>query len=115
MKILSNERYEELLNSAGDLKSLETSNKKLKRELSDLEYKIEQNEKSHELESKERLYDKQREIDALESELDTKKAECDILNKAFENMGFDVKDMKEILGKLVDGIISKNEIKLINK
>lgn len=39
--------------------------------------------------------------------------EVEILTKAFENMGFDVKDMKDILNKLVDGIISKNEIKLI--
>lgn len=37
----------------------------------------------------------------------------EILEKAFENMGFDVKDMKEILNKLVDGLIAKNEIKLV--
>ena len=41
------------------------------------------------------------------------KKEVSILNKAFENMGFDVKDMKEILNKLVDGLIAKNEIKLV--
>jgi hypothetical protein len=41
------------------------------------------------------------------------KKEVAILNKAFENMGFDVKDMKEILNKLVDGLIAKNEIKLV--
>ena len=28
-------------------------------------------------------------------------------------MGFDVKDMKDILNKLVDGIVSKNEINVI--
>lgn len=39
--------------------------------------------------------------------------EVEILKKAFENMGFDVKDMKDILNKLVDGIVSKNEIKLV--
>lgn len=39
--------------------------------------------------------------------------EVSILTKAFENMGFDVKDMKEILNKLVDGIVSKNEINVI--
>lgn len=39
--------------------------------------------------------------------------EVEILTKAFENMGFDVKDMKEILNKLVDGIVSKNEINVI--
>ena len=36
-----------------------------------------------------------------------------ILEAAFKNMGFDVKDMKEILGKLVDGVVSKNKINLI--
>lgn len=36
-----------------------------------------------------------------------------ILEKAFENMGFDVKDMKDILNKLVDGIVSKNEVNVI--
>jgi len=41
------------------------------------------------------------------------KKEVEILEKAFENMGFDVKDMKEILNKLVDGLIAKNEIKLV--
>lgn len=39
--------------------------------------------------------------------------EVEILKKAFENMGFDVKDMKEILNKLVDGVVAKNEIKLV--
>lgn len=41
------------------------------------------------------------------------KKEVEILEKAFENMGFDVKDMKDILNKLVDGLIAKNEIKLV--
>lgn len=39
--------------------------------------------------------------------------EVEILEKAFENMGFDVKDMKEILNKLVDGIVSKNTINVV--
>lgn len=41
------------------------------------------------------------------------KKEVEILEKAFENMGFDVKDMKEILNKLVDGVVSKNTIQLV--
>lgn len=36
-----------------------------------------------------------------------------ILEKAFENMGFDVKDMKSILGRLVDGIVSGNKINIL--
>lgn len=47
------------------------------------------------------------------SERDNYKKETEILNKAFENLGFDVKDMKDILNKLVDGIVSKNTIQLV--
>lgn len=36
-----------------------------------------------------------------------------ILEKAFENLGFDVKDMKAILDKLVDGIVSGNTVNVI--
>jgi phage regulator Rha-like protein len=57
----------------------------------------------------------------LKKELAEKTAECsnykketEILTKAFENLGFDVKDMKDILNKLVDGVVSKNQIQLIN-
>lgn len=39
--------------------------------------------------------------------------QVEILEKAFENMGFDVKDMKEILNKLVDGVIAKGQIQLL--
>lgn len=41
------------------------------------------------------------------------KAENELYVKAFDNMGFDVKDMKEILNKLVDGLVAKNAINLI--
>lgn len=39
--------------------------------------------------------------------------EIAIYRAAFENLGFDVKDMKEILNKLVDGLIAKQQIQLI--
>ena len=39
--------------------------------------------------------------------------EVEMYTKAFENLGFDVKDMKDILNKLVDGIVSKNQIQLV--
>ena len=39
--------------------------------------------------------------------------ELEVYNKAFENMGMDVKDVKDVVNKLVDGLIAKNEIKLI--
>lgn len=52
-------------------------------------------------------------IAKLELENGNYKKEVEILTKAFENMGFDVKDMKEILNKLVDGIVSKNTINVV--
>lgn len=49
----------------------------------------------------------------VEQENAVLKKEVSILEKAFENMGFDVKDMKDILNKLVDGVVAKNEIKVL--
>ena len=40
-------------------------------------------------------------------------SQVEILTKAFDNMGFDVKDMKGILDKLVDGLIAKGKINVI--
>ena len=53
------------------------------------------------------------ENNTLKTENATLKKEVEILNKAFENMGFDVKDMKSILDKLVDGIVSGNKVNII--
>ena len=50
----------------------------------------------------------------LTIENNNNKKEVEILTKAFENLGFDVKDMKSILDKLVDGLVSKNTIQMIN-
>lgn len=57
--------------------------------------------------------DKDKENNKLKEDNAVLRKEVEILEKAFENMGFDVKDMKEILNKLVDGIVSKNEINVI--
>lgn len=50
---------------------------------------------------------------SLKEENTSLKKEVSILQRAFENMGFDVKDMKDILNKLVDGVISKNTVNVI--
>ena len=52
-------------------------------------------------------------IAKLELENGNYKKEVEILTKAFENLGFDVKDMKEILNKLVDGLVSKNTVNIV--
>lgn len=41
------------------------------------------------------------------------KKELEVYNKAFENMGMDVKDVKDVVNKLVDGLVAKSEIKLV--
>lgn len=52
-------------------------------------------------------------VQKLTIESEGYKKEKEILTQAFKNLGFDVKDMKEILNKLVDGIVSKNQIQLV--
>lgn len=74
----------------------------LKRKEAELDVKI--SEKIKEFKDK---------IAKLELENGNYKKEVEILTKAFENLGFDVKDMKDILNKLVDGIVSKNTIQLV--
>lgn len=39
--------------------------------------------------------------------------EVEVMTKAFENMGYDVKNMNEILVKLVDGISQKSQVNVI--
>lgn len=46
---------------------------------------------------------------ALQIERDTALARVDHLEKAFETLGFDVKDMKDILNKVVDAVVAKHE------
>lgn len=97
--------------------SLEVKN----RELSDTVYKLEREHKSevsilkNELDmriSKE-VKVKDDEISKLKQENAVLLKEKEILNKAFENMWFDVKDMKSILDKLVEWIIGKNVVNVI--
>lgn len=52
-------------------------------------------------------------VTRLTIENEGNKQKVAMYEKAFQNLGFDVKDMKDILNKLVDGIVSKNEIKMI--
>lgn len=51
------------------------------------------------------------------AELEKKNAvnlkQIEILEEAFKNIGFDVKDMKSILDKLVEGIVGKNTVNIV--
>lgn len=53
------------------------------------------------------------ELSMLTIKSQTNDEKVKMYEKAFENLGFDVKDMKEILNKLVDGLIAKNQIQLV--
>lgn len=52
-------------------------------------------------------------LDKLTIENNNNKKEVEIMTTAFKNVGFDVKDMKAILDKLVEGVVSKNTINLV--
>lgn len=139
MPFISRQRYEELVRAQNDVKSLRDINQNLLSKISDaerekrwLEWERNNVASAHttEKDEMERKFavDKETSIrEAVEKEtkrltddnrrltIDNKEqhARVSILTKAFENLGFDVKDMKEILNKLVDGIVSKNTIQLV--
>lgn len=56
---------------------------------------------------------KDKELSQMREKNGIQAKEIEILTKAFENMGFDVKDMRDILNKLVDGIVSKNTVNVL--
>jgi hypothetical protein len=133
MKILTNEQYKSLVERAGDEDTLEVT--KLKAELllqkESYENKIKKINKENEdreidnqilvnrqvLLNENELIERTKKIteekDSLKMKLNNAEKENEIMTKAFENMGFDVKDMKNILDQLVKGIISKNTINVI--
>ena len=57
--------------------------------------------------------EKEKEIIDLKEKNIELKTRNEILEKAFQNMGFDVKDMKGILDKLVEALVTKNEINIV--
>lgn len=80
----------------------------------DKERELENYKRDEHLRMKELTIMKDEKIVNLTSDNQRLQKEIDYLEKAFSGLGFDVKDMKDILNKLVDGVVSKNEIKLIN-
>lgn len=107
----------ELKDSKRSAKWNEEKIRKMENEKEDLEktHESEVRIKDSELKMKidEALLVKTMENNELKMENGCQKREVEILKKAFENLGFDVKDMKNILNKLVDGIVSKNTIQLV--
>ena len=121
MKILTNAEYKKLING-GDvdprIKEYEATIADLKKEnlnlAKDHEILIKREEAKQEAKLIEATAKLNKEIQELTISKNNSEKECEILTKAFENLGFDVKDMKSILDKLVDGLIAKNQIQMIS-
>lgn len=79
------------------------------------DYKIKIERKDQEVENKIHTATKElkEKIEKLTIENNNNKKEVEIMTTAFKNVGFDVKDMKAILDKLVDGVVSKNTIPIV--
>lgn len=132
MKIISEEKWAELERLVEQkerieelTKTLEDNGKYYEGKRKDHEKELENVKKDHEVELRrtratldveiaEKTQALTKSLASTTAERDNFKKESEILTKAFENLGFDVKDMKEILNKLVDGVVSKNQIQLIN-
>jgi len=124
MKILTEKEYNELVIQSQNDKRVEELTaqknelvKEYERTIKHLKEDFEREKGNFEYEKKvatetelKKQYD---EIAKLKLELGNATKEVEILTRAFENMGFDVKDMKEILNKVVDGLVSKNTVQLI--
>lgn len=123
MKFLTDSQYNKLVNNNNSSEitevkrlhsiELETHARDRNNEREDYKKVIEILEERQELELEKKTSELNSQIQTLKLEKGNLAKEVEILTKAFENMGFDVKDMKEILNKLVDGIVSKNQIQLV--
>lgn len=76
-------------------------------------YKIDNLNKSLKLKIEQATRDKELENDKLKLQVAVCEKENQILKEAFKNMWFEVKDMKSILDKLVDGIVWKNIVNIV--
>lgn len=123
MKILSDREYNNLVtkNNSSEVEELKRNHRleiedirrDFENRITDAQLIVERAEDKAELVLEQKTSELNSQIQTLKLEKGNLAKEVEILTKAFENMGFDVKDMKEILNKLVDGIVSKNQIQLV--
>lgn len=126
MKILSNKEYNDLVNKTNEehkkavdklVNTYEEQLIEIKRRMTHQAEDYERQKKafidSNDLEVRKRTKSLEDEISNLTMQKASLQKEVDMLTKAFENLGFDVKDMKDILNKLVDGVVSKNTVNVI--
>lgn len=82
-------------------------------EITEKDRKIKRLESDNDLAIREALKEQGIALAKTVAERDQFKAEADMLRTAFKNLGFDVKDMKEIMSKLVEGVVAKNTVNVI--
>lgn len=113
MKILSDSEYNALLNKKADDTVVQDLKRELKLAKEDHDIAIKRKDAEIDLKIQEATKTLEDKLSQITEERNNYKKEVEILTKAFENMWFDVKDMKEILNKLVDGVVSKNTIQVV--
>ena len=138
MKFISNEDYKEferLKELALDVKFWKEKVKVREDDIEVLEKEVRDNQEKHDKKVENMRLDHDIKMKRKDAEIDVKvltateearkknetltndnikyKTENEVLTKAFDNMGLDVKDVKGMMDKLVDGLISKNQIQLI--
>lgn len=113
MKILSDSEYQALLNKKVDNTVVEDLKRQMKHAQEDHEIAIKRKDADVDLKIQKATKTLEDKLAQVTEERNNYKKEVEILTKAFENMGFDVKDMKDILNKLVDWVVSKNTVQLV--
>lgn len=114
-KKITNEEFEKLCNDKEKqlIQKDEDCERKLKQKDEDLASQKRILENELKVKIQEACRTKEIEISQLKENNGIQAKEIEVLTRAFENMGFDVKDMKDILNKLVDGIVSKNTVNIV--
>ena len=111
VKVQDETRVNELLKEIQELKKDHQKEIESQRKEFELDKKLWEKELTSKIE--ESLRDKTKEAHNTAIQNGVLKEKVAMYEKAFENLGFDVKDMKEILNKLVDGIVSGNKVNII--
>lgn len=86
---------------------------KLSEQIKEKDRKIVRLESDNDLAIREATNELKDQIGKLTTEKNNAEKEVEILRTAFKNLGFDVKDMKEIMSKLVEGVVAKNTVNVI--
>ena len=114
IKKLEQEKKEIVIENENNSKNIVNEHEfKLKRLVLEKEIEIKQIESSIDDTVKKQVKDTLEKMTRVEKENAVLVKELEVYTKAFQNMGVDVKDMKEIMQELIKGIVSKNTVSVI--